>query len=77
MFENLTATLIQLVGFLGVFAFFVFQLFSEKKNSKVINNKLTNMTIESKNRSKKGLFRQNNQKVEDTNIKPKKRGWFS
>ena len=38
MFENFSTALIQLVGFFGVFGFFVYQLFTDKRKGKSNNS---------------------------------------
>ena len=47
MFENFSTALIQLVGFFGVFGFFVYQLLSDKKKGKpsnsIVNPKESNL----------------------------------
>ncbi len=60
MFENLGTALIQLLGFLGVFGFFIFQLLKDNKddrsslnNNNLIQNKITKKDIP----TRKGLFR--------------------
>ena len=78
MFENFGTALIQLIGFFGVFGFFIFQLLSEnngnnffsKKNKKKEDKSSTaNLT-----KARKGLFRkQTNLKVE---VSPPKKRWF-
>ena len=38
MFENFSTALIQLVGFFGVFGFFVYQLLTDKRKGKSSNS---------------------------------------
>ena len=77
MFDNLGIAIVQLVGFLGVFVFFIYQLFSDKQNinsSSSINIKQKKTSINNINTPRKGLFGRQ-QKVTEEKIKPKK-GWF-
>ena len=67
MFENLGTALIQAVGFLGVFAFFIYQLLTEKE--KPINSKIDTTDTQKK------FFRKKNIAVVKT--EKKKKGWFS
>jgi len=67
MFENLGTALIQAIGFLGVFAFFIYQLLTEKE--KPINSKIDTTD------TPKNLFRKKNISVVKT--EKKKKGWFS
>ncbi len=81
MFENFGTAIVQAIGFLGVFAFFVYRLLSEKvssgspkENSKKNSSKPVNSVIP----EKKGLFGRK-KKVElniDENKKVNKKGWF-
>ena len=81
MFENFGTAIVQAVGFLGVFGFFVYRLLSEKVSSSppkksTISNSTKSIKIV--NSEKKGLFgRRNNveQNIESKN-KENKRGWF-
>ena len=77
MFENLGTALIQLLGFLGVFGFFIFQLLKDNKdersslnNNNLIQNKITKKEIP----TRKGLFRRQSKSSEEK-VTPK-RGWF-
>ena len=77
MFENFSAALIQLLGFLGVFAFFVYQLLSDKKNMqpKVLNSKSRDTNL--KKEVKKGLFgKRQKEVVLEEPAKNKKKSWF-
>ena len=81
MFENFGTALTQLVGFFGVFAFFIYQLISDKTNQEVSSLKTRsnqNKVLSSDGKSqKKGLFGRKSvkvNKIEETD-KPKK-GWF-
>ena len=80
MFDNLSTTVVQAIGFFGVFGFFVYQLLSDSKNKTNTQLKLTNKKInkpkEVKEKpSKNRLF---GRKVERTEVleKPKKKKWF-
>ncbi len=44
MFENLSTALIQAIGFIGVFLFFVYQLLSDN-NSGIFNDKNSSQTV--------------------------------
>ena len=78
MFENIGTALIQLLGFLGVFIFFVYQLFSDNNKDKTFtkNLKVNQNNSPNKNNSKrKRLFgRESNPSEENTKIK---KGWFN
>tara|TARA_Y100001978_G_scaffold185833_1_gene185117 strand:+ start:1044 stop:1292 length:249 start_codon:yes stop_codon:yes gene_type:complete len=81
MFENFGTALTQLVGFLGVFAFFIYQLISDKTNQEVSSIKTRsnqNKVLQVEGQSqRKGLFGRKSVKVNESNVtnKPKK-GWF-
>ena len=77
MFENLSTALIQAIGFIGVFLFFVYQLLSDN-NSGNFNNKEFSQTtkIDSKD-SKNKNFRFFGKKNSDNNeAEVKKNKWF-
>tara|TARA_Y100001933_G_C18651155_1_gene418637 strand:+ start:215 stop:451 length:237 start_codon:yes stop_codon:yes gene_type:complete len=77
MFENLGTALIQLLGFLGVFGFFIFQLLKDNKNDGSFlknNNIKQNKNTKKDIPTKKGLFRRQT-KTTDEVVTPK-RGWF-
>ena len=76
MFENLGTALIQLLGFFGVFGFFIYQLLTDNKANKKTNLKI-NQNNDSKKEQKtnrKGLFSRKS-KIKEEPI-PKKKGWF-
>ena len=80
MFDNLATALVQALGFLAVFVFFVYQtLFVDKKkknstlNTKKRNNSDTKESI--KKESKQGLFNRKSQPIED-NSPVQKKGLF-
>tara|TARA_B100000212_G_C27210304_1_gene462685 strand:+ start:222 stop:473 length:252 start_codon:yes stop_codon:yes gene_type:complete len=81
MFENFGTAIVQAVGFLGVFGFFIYRLLSEKnlsnpvkKNKKIISN--TPVKRESIVRG--GLFSRNNKVLQNKDLpkKENKKGWF-
>ena len=77
MFENFIPALIQLLGFLGVFGFFVYQLLSDKKNTKpkVPSSKSKNNNL--KKEVKRGFFgKKQKDTVLEEPIKNKKKRWF-
>ena len=82
MFENFGTAIVQAVGFLGVFGFFVYRLLSEKVSSdspKENSKKNTSKPVRSVSSEKKGLFGRK-KKVEQNLVKNKKeikKGWFS
>ena len=76
MFDNLGTAFIQAIGFLVIFAFFVYQiLFLDKSSVQDTSKKLTKSKNEKIKPTKKGFF---NRKVEPPKeeLKPKKRGLF-
>ena len=80
MFENLSTALVQAIGFIAVFGFFIFQLLSDVKKPKKGQSKNAKLNLDkSKNliekTKRKGLF---NRKLEQRNeeVQPKKKGWF-
>ena len=77
MFNNLGIAIVQLIGFLGVFGFFIYQLFSDNQNDKAptelnINQKKT--SINNINTPQNRFFGRKQKVIEEV-IKPKK-GWF-
>ena len=77
MFDNLGIAAVQLIGFLGVFGFFIYQLFSDNKNdnsSSAFNIKQKKTYINNTNEPRKGFFGRQ-QKIKEEVIKPKK-SWF-
>mgnify|MGYP001258988008 CR=1 FL=1 len=81
MFENIGTAAVQALGFFGIFAFFIYQLISDKNTNKssnlVSSKKLSNSTVEVKAK-RKGLFskRKNSEKISDIKNEPNKKGWF-
>ena len=81
MFENFGTAIVQAVGFLGVFGFFVYRLLSEKVSSntpKEISKNKPSKPVKNFRSEKKGLFGRRN-KVElnlEENKKVNKKGWF-
>jgi len=81
MFENFGTAIVQAVGFLGVFGFFVYRLLSEKVPSnppKENTNNKSSKTVETISSKPGGFFgrRKNIEKNIDVNNKEIKRGWF-
>tara|TARA_Y100000768_G_C23428762_1_gene429555 strand:- start:199 stop:480 length:282 start_codon:yes stop_codon:yes gene_type:complete len=93
MFDNLSTALVQAIGFLGVFGFFVYQLLSEDNNKNNSQLNTSNKNLYDKP-TKKGLFgrkieaikqeenpkkkRLLNRKIEEeVEEKPKRKGWFN
>jgi len=77
MFNNLGIAIVQLIGFLGVFGFFIYQLFSDNQNDKApsaLNIKQQKTSINNRNTPGKRFFGRK-QIVTEEVIKPKK-GWF-
>ena len=77
MFENFIPVLIQLLGFLGVFGFFVYQLLSDKKNTqpKIPSSKPKDSNL--KNEVKRGFFgKRQKEIVLEEPAKNKKKRWF-
>jgi len=76
MFENFSTALIQLVGFFGVFGFFVYQLLTDKKNGKPNNSIVKSKESIPKKEGKSGFFgRRKKEVIEEPPINKKKR-WF-
>jgi len=80
MFENFSTALIQLVGFFGVFGFFVYQLLTDKKKEKPSNSigktKAIN-AINAKKENKGGFFGRRKKEVIEEPPKNKKKRWFN
>ena len=78
MFENLGTAIVQAVGFLGVFGFFVYRLLSEKGSTNENTKSNFSKPVKRVIPEKKGLF--GRKKIVDQNIDPKgkviKKGWF-
>ena len=80
MFDNLGTALLQALGFLAIFGYFVYQtLFADKKNknSKINPNKtkIADTKKSIKKEPKKALFNRKSKPVED-NLPVKKKGLF-
>ena len=76
MFENFSTALIQLVGFFGVFGFFVYQLLTDKKKGKpssIVKPKVIN----AKKENKGGFFGRRKKEVIEEPPKNKKKRWFN
>ena len=76
MFENFGAALIQLFGFLGVFAFFIYQLLIDKKNVEPNRSSAKEKDINSKKAVTSGFFGRRKKEVLVYPPKKKKNGWF-
>ena len=77
MFENFSTALIQLVGFFGVFGFFVYQLLTDKKEGKSSNPIVQPKGINPKKENKGGFFGRRNKEVIEELPKNKKKRWFN
>ena len=80
MFENFGTAIVQAIGFLGVFGFFVYRLLSEKVSNNTPKENTKNKSsksIKTVNPKKKGLFGRKNKAEKNIEvIKEKKGGWF-
>ena len=77
MFENFSTALIQLVGFFGVFVFFIYQLLTDKKNEKPSNSIVKPKNINPKKEVKSGFFGRRKKEVIEEPPKKKKNRWFN
>ena len=77
MFENFSTALIQLVGFFGVFGFFVYQLLTDKKKGKPSNSIVKPKESNSKKVVKSGLFGRRKKEVIEESPKKNKKRWFN
>ena len=77
MFENFSTALIQLVGFFGVFGFFVYQLLTDKKKVESINSTVKQKEINSKKEVKSGFFGRRKKEVIEESPKKNKKRWFN
>ena len=77
MFENFSTALIQLVGFLGVFGFFVYQLLTDKKNEKPNSSNVKPKDINPKKEAKSGFFSRRKKEVIEVTPNNKKNRWFN
>ena len=77
MFENFGTALIQLVGFFGVFGFFVYQLLTDKKNRKPSISIVKPKDINPKKEVKTGFFGRRKKEVIEESPKNKKNRWFN
>ena len=77
MFENFSTALIQLVGFFGVFGFFVYQLLSDKKKGKPSNSIVKPKESNSKKVVKSGFFGRRKKEVIEESPKKNKNRWFN
>ena len=77
MFENFSTALIQLVGFFGVFGFFVYQLLTDKKKGKTSNSVVKPKESNSKKDVKSGFFGRRKKEVIEESPKKNKKRWFN
>ena len=80
MFDNLGTAIVQAIGFIGVFGFFVYQLLSDGKKTSETKleptRKKVNESKGSKNKTRRmGLFGRKIEPIQKE-LKPKKKGWF-
>ena len=77
MFENFSTALIQLVGFFGVFGFFVYQLLTDKKKGKPSNSIVKPKEANSKKDIKSGFFGRRKKEVIEKSTEKNKNRWFN
>ena len=77
MFENFGTALIQLVGFFGVFGFFVYQLLTDKKKGMQSNSIVKPKESNSKKAVKSGFFGRRKKEVIEELPKSNKKRWFN
>ena len=77
MFENFSTALIQLVGFFGVFGFFVYQLLTDKRKGISSNSIVKPKEINTKKEVKGGFFGRRKKEVIEEPPKKKKKSWFN
>ena len=77
MFENFSTALIQLVGFFGVFGFFVYQLLTDKKKGKPSNSIVNPKERNLKKEVKSGFFARRKKEVIEESPKKNKNRWFN
>ena len=77
MFENFSTALIQLVGFFGVFGFFVYQLLTDKKKGKPNNSNAKPKKINQEKEVKSGFFGRRKKEVIEESPKKNKNRWFN
>ena len=77
MFENFSTALIQLVGFFGVFGFFVYQLLRDKKKGNPSNTIIKPKNSNPKKEVKSGFFNRRKKEVIEEPLKKKKSRWFN
>ena len=77
MFENFSTAVIQLIGFFGVFGFFVYQLLTDKKEGKSSNPIAQPKRINPKKENKVRFFGRRNKEVIEELPKNKKNRWFN
>ena len=77
MFENFSTALIQLVGFFGVFGFFVYQLLTDKKKGNPSISIVKPKESKSKKDVKSGFFGRRKKEVIEEPPKNNKKRWFN
>ena len=77
MFENFSTALIQLVGFFGVFGFFVYQLLIDKKKGKPSKSIVKPKVINTKKENKGGFFGRRKKEIIEEPPMNKKKRWFN
>ena len=77
MFENFSTALIQLVGFFGVFGFFVYQLLTDKRKEKPSISIAKPKEINPKKEVKGGFFGRRKKEVIEESPKKNKKRWFN
>ena len=78
MFENFSTALIQLVGFIGVFGFFIYQLLTDKKNGNSSNLPVKPKVVSPKKiEGKARFFGIRKKEVIEEPSKNKKNRWFN
>ena len=81
MFDNLDTALVQAIGFLSVFTFFVYQILFADRNPNITKSNSSKKdskdfkTSNNKKTFKKGLFKSKQKSIEE-DLNPKKSGLF-
>ena len=81
MFDNIGTSLVQAVGFTGVFGYFVYQLLSEGKKTNTdklmsTRKKVNDSQVLNNKTKRQGLFGKKTVPIKEE-VKPKKKGWFN
>ena len=81
MFENFGTAIVQAVGFLGVFGYFIYQLISDNPTKKQLSTNKINKNPKNKEiiPQRKGLFNRSKKEKNNLEVKPetKKTRWFN